>query len=672
MSIKSLVAFGITLLALNANSQPVKKYLDSANMDISIKPGDNFYKYANGKWLEKTSIPPSKTTWGSPYILMEESSKALQNILEKAKDNPTPSILEKTIGDFYASGMDSSNIEAKGYSPILNYLKRIDALQSKADFIKELADARIKGIYNPLFAFYIGQDQKEVTKNVPHFSQAGTTLPDRDYYLKDDARNTNIRKEFLQFISDMFVLIGKDSLEGKNNASIILDIETQLAKAQMSRTDLRDPNKTYNKIHVDDLTKKSTLINWRDMLQRLLITGKDSVIVSNPQFLFTADSLVNIIPLDKWKVYLQWYVLKGNAPYLSSVFVSRNFEFNKVLSGQKVISPRWQRMSGLIDSRLGDMLGQVYVEEYFNEKSKKRMLDLVNNLQAAFENRINKAKWMSDSTKVKAKEKLYAFGKKIGFPDKWKTYDGVVISRDNLIENIRTCAEWGYQESIRKIDSPIDKTEWYFTPPTVNAYYSPLNNEIAFPAGILQFPFFDAGADDAINYGAIGAVIGHEMTHGFDDNGRLYDAQGNLNDWWIEKDATEFTKLADKIVDEFNNYTVVDTMRINGKLTLGENIADFGGLQIAYEAFKRTEQGKSNNKIDGFTPDQRFFLSWAQIWRNKTTPETEMRLLVVDTHSPGEFRCNAALKHMKEFYNAFNVTPKNKMFIKKRERIVIW
>ncbi|MGB5008192.1 MAG: M13 family metallopeptidase, partial [Ferruginibacter sp.] len=384
------------------------------------------------------------------------------------------------------------------------------------------------------------------------------------------------------------------------------------------------------------------------------------------------DSLLGKVSLDDWKVYLKWGIIKDAAPYLSSRFVDANFAYNQSLSGQKVQTPRWQRMSGLIDRQLGDLLGQLYVDKYFNKAAKIRMLELVNNLEKAFAGRIQRSDWMSAETKQKALAKLYAFTKKIGFPDTWKNYDGLEIQRNDFIGNIRRCNQWAYQENINKLGKPVDKTEWGMSAPTVNAYYSPLKNEIVFPAGILRFPFFDFEADDAINYGGIGAVIGHEMTHGFDDQGRKYDADGNLQNWWTDTDANEFKKRAGEIIKQYEVYTVLDTLRVNGKLTLGENLADLGGLSIAYEAFKNTKQGKSNIKIDGFTPDQRFFLNWAQIWRNNILPEAAAQRIVTDTHSPTMYRANGPLTNFDAFYNAFNVQPGDKMYKAPGMRTKIW
>ena len=649
-----------------------RKYIDPVNMDLSVKPGDDFYEYANGKWLKSNPIPPSKTGWGSFNVLREESSANLKGLLEDATKNSGKSRITQMTGDFYLSGMDSAAIEKAGNTPIKSELDRIEKIASLNEVISEIATLRTRGIASPLFGFYVGQDAKKVTQYIAQFGQGGTTLPDRDYYLKDDARSLKIRKEYISYMNDMFKLVGTTPQKASENATSILALETKIANAQMTRVEMRDPQRMYNKFFVDDFSKSTHAINWRNLMEKMKVTGQDSIIVSNPGFLRFADSLLTATPVATWKTYLQWYVIKNAASYLSNDFVERNFQFSKVLTGQKVNTPRWQRMSNLIDENLGEMLGQLYVEKYFKPEAKIRMIELVNNLQQTLQDRINKLPWMSAVTKAKALLKLQAFTKKIGYTDKWKTYDGVIITKNSLLDNIRNCSVWSYNERVKKLGKPIDKTEWGFTPATINASYNPPKNEITFPAGILQFPFFDFGADDAVNYGGIGAVIGHEMTHGFDDQGRQFDADGNLRDWWTEEDAKQFKTKADMVVNQFNGFTVLDTLHVNGKLTLGENIADLGGLNMAYEAFKKTPQGQSTTKIDGFTPDQRFFLSWAQVWRGNYLPETTAQLILTDPHAPGEYRTNGPLVNIDAFYKAFDVKQGDKLFKPESERIKIW
>jgi putative endopeptidase len=470
----------------------------------------------------------------------------------------------------------------------------------------------------------------------------------------------------------MFHLIGRSDAQAAAATDAVMRIERALASAEMSRVEMRDPYKTYNKFAWKDLSATTPAIDWKTWAGEMQVTGADSVIVTNPSFLKSMDLLLTAVSLDDWKAYLQWNVLRASAPYLSNAFVEEDFVFNRVLTGQKEETPRWQRVSGLIDRALGDQLGQLYVEKYFTPAAKQRMQELVNNLQQTFAGRIQRVDWMSDETKQRAVEKLQAFLKKIGYPDTWKDYSSITIRKDDLLGNVRKCGVWAYEDNIGHLGKPVDRTRWTMTPPTINAYYNPSNNEIVFPAGILQFPFFDFEADDAVNYGGIGAVIGHEMTHGFDDQGRQFAADGNLKDWWTRADADKFKEKANEVVAQYNGFTVLDTLHVNGRLTLGENLADLGGLSIAYEAFTKTKEFRDGKKIDGFTPQQRFFLSWAQIWRSNTLPETAAQLILTDPHSPGEYRCNGPLTNIDAWYEAFNVQPGDKMYKPADRRTRIW
>lgn len=648
-----------------------KKYIDPANMDLTVKPGDNFYKYANGSWLKNNPIPASKTRWGSFDELREESSKRLRILLEEASIKAGSDPALQKIGDFYASGMDSAYIEQLGYQPIQPQLQKINAITSTDDLLAEMAKMRTMG-NGSLHGFSVSQDRKNVTQYIPQLSQGGTTLPDRDYYLKDDVRSKTIRKAYQEYIIKMFRLINEPEAAAIKNADAILRIETALAKAQMSRVEMRDPYKTYNKFAVKDFSATTPSINWNQQLTRYGLSNVDSILVNNPGFFKTADILITALPLEDWKTYLKWNTIRSAAPYLSSEFVNANFTFNQVLTGQKEQTPRWQRMSSLIDGNMGDLLGKIYVDRFFKPEAKVRMLELVNNLQETFSERIERLDWMSAETKARAQEKLNAFTKKIGYPDKWKDYSAIQINRKDFLGNVMACNKWSYEEMIKMMGKPIDKTRWGMTPPTINAYYSPVNNEIAFPAGILQFPFFDFGADDAVNYGGIGAVIGHEMTHGFDDNGRQYAADGNLKDWWTKSDADKFKSKADEVVAQYNGFTVLDTIHVNGRLTLGENLADLGGLSIAYEAFTKTKQFKESKKLDGFTPTQRFYLGWAQVWRNNALPETQAQLILTDSHAPGIHRANGPIVNMQSWYDAFGVQQGDAMFKSPDKRTSIW
>lgn len=650
------------------------KFIDPANMDLSVKPGDDFYTYASGSWVKNNPIPAKETRWGSFTILRDFNINAVKTVLEKAAADNTAAqgSVTKRVGDFYSAGMDSITIEKWGYSPILPLLQEIDAIGNIAGVQKMVAHLRTTGAGSPLYGFSVGQDRKNVEIMIPQFSQGGTTLPDRDYYLKDDGRNPQIQAAYKKYIVTLFSLTGTSKEDAEKKSNTIFELEKKLANAQMSRVEMRDPYKTYNKFQVEDLSKTTPGINFRETLTNLIVQKEDSVLVNNPAFFKEVSGLLSSVSLQDWKTYLQWNVLKSAAPYLSSAFVNANFAFTQVTSGQRMQTPRWQRMSSLTDGSIGELLGQLYVKDYFKPEAKARMAELVSNLRLAFANRINNLDWMGPDTKKKALAKLAAFRPKIGYPDVWRNYDGLVIDKNSFFENVRNVGKWNYNDMVSRLGKPVDRERWGMTPPTVNAYYSATLNEIVFPAGILQFPFFDANADDAINYGGIGAVIGHEMSHGFDDNGSKYDADGTLRNWWTEEDRSRFDAKTKLLVEQYDGYTVQDTIHVNGKLTLGENIGDLGGLNVAYEAFKMTPQGKSGKAIDGFTPDQRFFLAWAQVWRANTLPQTEAQLIITDSHSPGKYRTIGAPVNMDAWYKAFNVKAGDKLYKKPEDRIRIW
>ncbi|WP_247236542.1 M13 family metallopeptidase [Telluribacter sp. SYSU D00476] len=643
-------------------------------MDLSVKPGDDFYQYANGTWLKNNAIPAKETRWGSFNVLRDFNINAVKTILNEAAEdkNAASGSIEKRVGDFYAAGMDSVAIEKLGYTPIKADLKRAGAVKDVKGVLNEVALQKTSGIASPMFGFYVGQDRKNVEIMIPQLSQGGTTLPDRDYYLKDDARSKKIQEAYITYITKLFTLTGVPQATAAKNAETIFNLEKKLAEAQMSRVEMRDPHKTYNKFAVADFAKTTSSIEWKPLMAKMKVTGQDTILVNNPRFFTELNGLLTSTPIADWQTYLQWNVLKSAAPYLSSPFVDANFAFTQALTGQKVQTPRWQRMSSLTDNAIGELLGQLYVQKYFKPEAKARMNEMIGNLVKAYEIRIKGLEWMSDVTKEKALAKLHAFKPKVGYPDKWKDYKGLAINRNTFFENVRNSSQWSYNDMVSQLGKPVDRTKWGMTPPTVNAYYSPVMNEIVFPAGILQFPFFDPNADDAVNYGGIGAVIGHEISHGFDDSGSQYDKDGTLRNWWTPEDLTRFKERANALAKQFDAYTVLDTIHVNGKLTLGENIGDLGGLNAAYEAFKMTKQGQSNELIDGFTPDQRFFLSWAQVWRMNIRPETAAQLIITDPHSPSEYRTIGAPVNMDAWYKAFNVKPGDKLYIKPEDRIRIW
>ena len=668
---KRTIAIVIILCTtLFANAQI--KYIDKANMDLSVKPGDDFFEYANGGWLKKTVMPSTKTRWGSFDMLREESSQNLKTILEAVSKKKVRTRAEQMVGDFYLSGMDSMQLERAGGTPILKDLRQIDGARNIKDLLDITTRMRIRGVSGGLFSAFVNQDSKDINTYRIHMGQGGISLPDRDYYLKDDARSVAVRAALKEYITTLFLLSGIRETEAQSQADNIMATEKILAKAQWSRVELRDPQKRYNKFTPEEFSAKFKALDIPHLMSVMGIAKQDYIIVSTPSFFNTLDSALTNIPLDTWKQIAKLDILKSAAPYLSNDYVMANFEYSKAISGQKEITPRWQRMSGLIDNNLGELLGKLYVDKYFKPEAKQRMLEMVNNLQQTFSNRIKRLDWMSEQTKQRALNKLMAFTKKIAYPDKWKTYDGVAITPNSLLENVRSSSQWAFQFNLNKLGKPIDRTEFNFTTPTVNASYGPSQNTLTFPAGILRFPFFDFGADDAVNYGGIVAVIGHEMTHGFDDQGRQYDADGSLRDWWTKEDADKFKVKADAVVAQYNAAVVLDTLHVNGKLTLGENLADLGGLAMAYEAFKNTKEGKSNIKIDGFTPDQRFFLSWAQVWRGMALPETAANLLLTDPHSPAKWRATIPPQQMQEFYDAFGIKEGDPMWLPVDKRVHVW
>lgn len=659
--------------AVNAQNAP-KKFIDPANMDLSVKPGNDFYQYASGTWIKNNPVPAKETRWGSFNELREFNAQAVKSLVETAaadKSAPAGSVT-KRVGDFYTAAMDSATIEKLGYTPIKADLAKIKQVNSVQSLLDQIAYMRTSGIGAPMFGLGIGQDRKNVTKYMVNISQGGTSLGDRDYYLRDDPQSVKIRAAYNTYMVTLFSLVGYSEAEAQKKASTVFNLEKAFATAQMSRIEMRDQYKTYNKLTVAEFNKVTPSINWTTYLPKFNIKGQDSVLVNSISFFKTLDGMLATVPMADWKSYLEWNVIRGAAGNLSSPFVKASFAFTQAQTGQKVQTPRWQTMSSLTDRTIGELLGQLYVAKYFKPDAKVRMDVMIENLRKAFEIRINGLEWMSDATKKSALEKLYAFTPKVGYTTKWRNYDGLVIKNNTYFDNLRNASVWAYNENINQLGKPRDKTRFGMTPPTVNASYSPTSNEIVFPAGILQFPFFDPNADDAVNYGGIGAVIGHEMSHGFDDTGSQYDKDGNLKNWWTDEDRAKFNEKTKALGDQFSAYTVVDTIHVLGKLTMGENIGDLGGLNAAYTAFKMTKQGQGNDKIDGFTPDQRFFLSWAQVWRGNILPETAAQLIKTDSHSPGPYRTIGAPVNMDAWYKAFDVQPGDKLYKKPEDRIRLW
>jgi putative endopeptidase len=650
------------------------KFIEPSYIDSTVNPADDFYRYANGSWLKNNQIPASETRWGSFNLLEDFNKKALKGILEEAssKQGAAKGTPEQMVGDLYASGMDTVAIDKAGVSAIQSELDKINAITDVPSLLSEIAREATMGI-NPLWSFYIGPDDKNVTKNIGNLFQGGLGLPDRDYYLKTDARETDIRAKYLVHIANTLKLGGETEADAKAHAQTIMNMETAMAKVSMDRVTMRDPYKLYNKFSLEQLSAKTPGIEWKSLLEKMNVTGQDTLLVAQPDFMAALAGMFTSVPIDNWKTYLKWHLLSGMSAYLSKNFDQESFDFyGKTMRGQQEQKPRWKRVLSVVDGAVGEQLGKMYTDKYFTAEAKKRMMELVNNLEVAFEARIKNLDWMSDSTKAKANEKLHSFIKKIGYPDKWRDYTGLDIVRDSYVKNVLASNAFDYKYMISKLGKPVDKTEWGMTPPTVNAYYNPAFNEIVFPAGILQYPFFDLSVDDAAIYGGIGAVIGHEMTHGFDDQGCQYAADGNLKNWWSMDDKARFDAKTKMVKEQYDAFTILDGKHVNGALTLGENIADLGGVTIAYDAFKRTKQGQGQEKIDGFTPDQRFFLSWAQVWRQNIRDEEAAQRLVTDPHSPGEHRCNGPLSNFEPFYTAFGVKEGNKMYKPEAQRAKVW
>ena len=671
---KKSVYLAIVLLVWAACTQkdsPTKQFVDVAGIDPSIKPGDNFFRYVNGKWYDSAKIDAEQVGVGSYMFLNIPQKKLLQGILDSISSaKNSMGSLEQKVGDFYASGMDTATVNQRGYEPIKPMLDRIDAIKDLPSLMKYVA-IELKSGNRSLVSFGVWPDNKNSNINIAHAAQSGIGLPDRDYYFKTDSSTIRIQQAYKKYLATLFQLTGSDPATADKNAGIVYGIEKQLAASHKTNVEQRDVNANYNKMSLASLDKRQSNIGWTALLNNLDAKA-DSLDMLQPVYYDKLNGLLKSISLNDWKIYLKAASTTTFVDALSKPFVNASFEFTKVLSGQATQKSRKQIMTENVDGLLGMALAQVYVKKYFNEAAKKRMLELVNNLQKSFENRINNLDWMSDSTKVKAKEKLYAITKKIGYPDKWRDYDKVSIDRSKYFENVLSLYQNDYQFQLSKLNMVVDKTEWGTPPPTVTAYYNPFYNEIVFPAGILQFPYFDLYADDALNYGGIGMVIGHELTHAFDDQGAQFDKVGNVKNWWTKEDFEKFKAKTNSVIDLYSSFTVLDTLHLKGALTVGENTADNGGVAIAYDAFKMTKQGQDSVKIDGFTPDQRFFLSVARIWRVKTRDEFLRMYVNTNPHSPAMWRVNGPLMNFAPFYKAFNVQPGDKNYKTESERLKIW
>ena len=645
--------------------------IELSNMDTTVNPADDFFRYANNNWLKNNPIPEEYSRYGAFTEIDQRTELLIQDIINEVSQDTsaTQGSVAQKIRDFYNAGMDTVAINERGYSELQPYFDMIEALDDKDNLAELMGKLHSEGFGG---FFYAGgsTDPKNAEMVIMHLYQGGLSLTDRDDYLTPETKE--MRDKYVEHVAKMFQLTGTDSIEATKKAKGILALETQLAKNSLSRVEMRDPDRMYNKRSRVELQKSTPNFNWDNYFKAAGAPDFDSLNVCMPDFIGKLNKVILNTDLNTLKDYLRWKVIHGSASLLSSELDAENFSFyGNYLYGQEVQQPRWRRILNATSDCLGEAVGQLYVEKHFPAEYKERMLNLVGNLRTSLGERIKNVDWMSDETKAKALHKLDCFNVKIGYPDKWKDYSKFEVKPDSYFQNMHRAFCFENERDMAKIGKPVDKEEWFMTPQTVNAYYSPEMNEIVFPAAILQPPFFNMDADDAVNYGGIGVVIGHEMTHGFDDQGRKYDEKGNLNNWWTEEDATKFAERTQKLVKLFDGYQV-QGYPINGELTLGENIADLGGLNIAWDAYQMTDEAKANQSIDGFTPAQRFFISFSTIWRNNSRDKFVERQVKTDVHSPAEARVNRALGSVSHFYEAFDIQPENKMYIAPEERANIW
>jgi endothelin-converting enzyme/putative endopeptidase len=628
-----------------------------ANIDRSADPCTNFYQYACGTWMKNNPLPSDQSRWARFNELQERNYTILKDILETSSHKQNRSAVEQKIGDYYQSCMDEKSIEAKGTAPLKAELERIAGLKDKNALADQLVRLHRMGA-GPLFSFYSRQDNKDSTRIIAQADQGGLSLPDRDYYLKEDPKSAELRKAYVAHVQQMFELAGRSKEDAAAAAKAVMEIETTLAKISMDRVARRNPNNTYHLSSAKELAGLTPAFDWNSYIAEIGAPKFDAVNIVNPEFFKGLETLLKSTDLGDLKTYLAWKYIHVASPMLPAAFVNADFEFfGRTLTGTKELRPRWKRCVSAVDSDLGEALGQKYVELTFGTNAKARMAELIKNVEGALEKNIQTLEWMTPATKKRALEKLHAFGNKVGHPERWREYAKLDIKRGDALGNSLRSNTFAYQWILDKIGKEPDPKEWVMSPPTVNAYYSPQQNNINFPAGILQPPFFDAKLDDAVNYGAIGAVIGHEIIHGFDDSGRRFDGQGNMRDWWTADDAKEYERRAGCIDHQYSGYTAVADVKLNGKLTLGENVADNGGLRIAYMALMDALEGKSKEKIDGFTPEQRLFLGFGQVWCQNITPEAARMRAVTDPHSSGEWRANGTVSNMPEFWKAFGCKP---------------
>lgn len=672
-----LVAAGMVAMS-GCSKSPVKETvkvdaINLANLDTTVAPGTDFYQYACGGWIEKNPLKPEYSRFGTFDQLRNDNEEQLRTLINELGTTPQEagSVAWK-IGTLYEMGLDSVKLNNEGMAPIKDQLEAIQRLGTKADVAKMVAVLHKEGMA-PFFALFVDADEKNSSMNIVQLYQAGIGMGDRDYYLLDDEGTMKMRDAYKQFINRLFTLTGASPEQAEAAVNAVMKIETGIAEISFSREDLRDSQKNYNKIKLDEFKAKNNPIEWDVYFESMGLMEIEYLDAKQLPFYGALDEFLKNVSIDEQKYYLAFNLLNAAAPYLSDDFVAAEFDFyGKTMSGKQEQKPRLKRSLSTVNSSLGEAVGQMYVAKYFPASSKEKMLTLVGNLQKALSERIAGLEWMSDETKAKAQEKLSAFIVKIGYPDKWRDYTALEIKDDSYWANVCRSNIFEMDYMLAQAGKPVDRSRWGMTPQTVNAYYNPTTNEICFPAAILQPPFFNPDADDAVNYGAIGVVIGHEMTHGFDDQGRNYDKDGNLSDWWTAEDAVRFTERADRLVQQYDDIIVVDSVHANGRYTLGENIADQGGLLVSHLAYLNSLNGKTPAPIDGFTNEQRFYLGYATLWGQNIRPEEILRLTKIDPHSLGKWRVNAALRNIDTFYSAFDIKEGDPMYMMPADRVVIW
>ena len=647
--------------------------IDLTNLDTTAVQGADFYQYACGGWMKKHPLTNEYSRFGSFDMLAENNREQLKGlIVEIAAGQNAQGTIGQKIGDIYKLAMDSVKLNADGVTPIQADLEKIASVKDKSEIVPLMAELAHSGVF-PYFSFYVGADIMDSKSNLFQLYQGGISLGEKEYYLDNDDVTTNIRNKYKEHIVKMFQLAGFDEAAAKKKMEAVMDIETRIAKASFSAVEQRNPAANYHKMSLDELKKEIPGIDWDAFLNGIGVKGVTELSVSQVEPIKEVEKIINSLPVENQIAYMQWNLIDRAAGYLSDDLVAQNFDFyGKTLSGKQTNQPRWKRAVSTVNGVLGEAVGQMYVEKYFPAAAKERMVQLVKNLQTALGERIRNLEWMGDSTKIKAIEKLNSFYVKVGYPDKWRDYTGLNIEKDSYWANVKRATEFELDYMLSKAGKPVDRDEWGMTPQTVNAYYNPTTNEICFPAGILQYPFFDMNADDAFNYGAIGVVIGHEMTHGFDDQGRQFDKDGNLKDWWTAEDAKRFEERAQVMVNFFDSIQVLPGLNANGSLTLGENIADHGGLQVSFQAFKNATKDAPLPVKDGFTPEQRFFLSYAGVWAGNIRDEQIRLQTKSDPHSLGRWRVNGALPQIGAWYDAFGIKEGDPMYLAPEKRVSIW